>query len=102
MDPAKETQEASLDGVVALLRQILQLYREMGPQSMASLTKSYLAAAPTTETAADAAEGMMAQAFKIFDDAVDSVLHAFADRQGFDLSASVNFRRRMEEGYFRV
>lgn len=44
----------------------------------------------------------MAQAFKIFDDAVCSVIQAFADRQGFDLSTSSNYRRRMEEGYFRV
>jgi hypothetical protein len=87
---------------VQLLRQILQLYKEMGPQSMVSLTKSYLSSAPTAETAQDAAEGMMAQAFKIFDEAVDSVLQAFAAQQGFDLSESSNYRRRMDEGYFRV
>jgi hypothetical protein len=69
---------------------------------MESLTKSYLASAPTAETATDAAEGMMAQAFKIFDNAVCSVLQTFADRQGFDLSESRNYRRRMDEGYFRV
>ena len=102
MDPAELPVESSIDGVVQLLRQILQLYKEMGPQSMESLTKSYLSSAPTAETAKDAAEGMMAQAFKIFDDAVGSVLQAFAAQQGFDLSESRTYRRRMEEGYFRV
>src|SRR5512143_2080213 len=102
MEPVKVINESSLDGVVQLLRQILQLYKEMGPQSMESLTKSYLSSAPTAETAKDAAEEMMAQAFKIFDAAVDSVLRSFARRQGFDLSESRNYRRRMEEGYFRV
>ena len=98
----KVIDESSIDGVVQMLRQILQLYKEMGPQSMASLTKSYLASAPTAETATDAAEGMMAQAFKVFDDGVESVLREFAARQGFDLSDSTNYRRRMDEGYFRV
>ncbi|HLO18561.1 MAG TPA: hypothetical protein VK206_27265 [Anaerolineales bacterium] len=102
MDQAKVIDESSLDEAVQLLRQILQLYKEMGPQSMKSLTKSYLSSAPTAETAKDAAEGMMAQAFKIFDIAVDSVLRSFAARQGFDLSESKNYRRRMDEGYFRV
>ena len=102
MDQMKVTEESSLDGVVQLLRQILQLYKETGPQSMESLTKSYLSSAPTAETAKDAAEGMMAQAFKIFDDAVGSVLQAFAARQGYDLLESRNYRRRLEEGYFRV
>ncbi len=69
---------------------------------MESLTKSYLAPAPTAEAAADAAEGMMAQAFQIFDAAADWVLRTFADRQGFDLSESKNYRRRLEEGYFQV
>lgn len=102
MDQVKVTDESSIDGVVQLLRQILQLYKEMGPQSMASLTKSYLASAPTAETATDAAEGMMAQAFKVFDGGVESVLREFAARQGFDISESRNYRRRMDEGYFRV
>ncbi len=102
MDRVKGTTETALEGVVELLWQILQLYKEMGPQSMASLTKSYLAAAPTAETAEDAAEGMMAQAFTIFDEAVDSVLRGFAARQGYDLSQSRNYQRRMDEGYFRV
>ena len=102
MDPVIKTDESPIDGVVQLLQQILQLYKEMGPQSMASLTKSYLASAPTAETAKDAAEGMMAQAFQIFDEAVDSVLQSFAARQGYDLSESRNYRRRLEEGYFRV
>jgi hypothetical protein len=102
MGPAKVTDEPSVDAAVRLLRQILQLYKAMGPQSMVSLTKSYLSAAPTAETANDAAEGMMAQAFKVFDNAVDSVLRAFAARQGFDLSESAAYRRRLAEGYFRV
>ena len=102
MDQIKVTDESSVDNAVQLLRQILQLYKEMGPQSMESLTKSYLSTAPTAETAEDAAEGMMAQAFEIFDTAVDSVLRSFAARQGFDLSESRNYKRRMDEGYFRV
>jgi hypothetical protein len=102
MDLEKVIEEPSLDEVVQLLRQILQFYKEMGPQSMQGLTNSYLAPAPTAETAADAAEGMMAQAFNIFDDAVDATLQAFAARQGYDLSESRNYRRRLEEGYFRV
>lgn len=44
------------------------------PSVILGLTKSYLAPAPTAETAADAAEGMMAQAFQILDEAVGSVL----------------------------
>ncbi|HEX9262239.1 MAG TPA: hypothetical protein VF893_06890 [Candidatus Bathyarchaeia archaeon] len=91
-----------IENVVIMLRQILQLYKKLGPQSMESLTKSYLAPAPTTETATDAAEGIMAQAFKVFDEATDSVLTEFAAQQGFDLSKSVNYKRRMDEGYFRV
>ncbi len=102
MNQTQLADETSIDGVVLLLRQILQLYKELGPQSMESLTKSYLAPAPTTETATDAAEGMMVQAFQIFDNAVDAVLQAFAARQGYDLTESINYRRRMEEGYFRV
>jgi len=102
MDQVKVIDESSIDGVVQFLRQILQLYKEMGPQSMESLTKSYLSSAPTAASAEDAAEGMMAQAFKIFDDAVGSVLQSFAARQGFDLSDSRTYRRRMDEGYFRV
>jgi hypothetical protein len=102
MDQEKVTNESAIDGVVQLLRQVLQLYKEMGPQSMESLTKSYLAQAPTVETASDVAEGIMAQAFLLFDEAVDSVLRSFAARQGFDLSESKNYQRRREEGYFRV
>lgn len=102
MNHANVMDESSLDRVVQTLRHILQLYKEMGPQSLESLTKSYLAPAPLAETAKDAAEGMMAQAFKIFDEAVDSLLQAFAARQGYDLSESINYKRRMEEGYFRV
>jgi hypothetical protein len=102
MDTVKAEIEPSLEGVVNLLQGILQVYKESGPQSMESLTKSYLAEAPTAETAQDAAEGLMAQAFQVFDDAADSTLQAFAARQGFELSTSKNYRRRMEEGYFRV
>jgi hypothetical protein len=79
--------------VTQLLSQILQLYKQIGPQSMESLTKSYLSSAPTDETAKDAAEGIMAQAFKIFDDAVELVLTQFAAKQGFDLSKSKNYKR---------
>lgn len=102
MDQAQLTNKSSIDGVVQLLRQILQLYKKMGPQSLEILTKSYLAQAPTAETTMDAAEGMMAQAFQIFDEAVDSVLRAYASQQGYDLTESTNYRRRMDEGYFRV
>jgi hypothetical protein len=102
MNPIRKTEESSIDGVVQLLRQILQLYKEMGPQSMESLTGSYLSSAPTDETAKDAAEGMMAQAFKVFDDGVNSVLQEFSARQGYDLSESRNYKRRLDEGYFRV
>jgi hypothetical protein len=102
MREIKSTESTSTDGVVLLLKQILQLYKELGPESMESLTKSYLASAPTAETATDAAEGMMAQAFKIFDDATDSILKGFATQQGFDLSKSENYERRLNEGYFRV
>ncbi len=97
-----ESAESSTNSVEKLLHQILQLYKEMGPQSMESLTKSYLAPAPTTERAQDAAEGIMAQAFITFDSSVDCFLRAFAAQQGFDLSTSKNYRRRMEEGYFQV
>jgi hypothetical protein len=102
MNPIRKTEESSIDGAVQLLRQILQLYKEMGPQSMESLTGSYLSSAPTDETAKDAAEGMMAQAFKVFDDGVNSVLQEFSARQGYDLSESRNYKRRLDEGYFRV
>jgi hypothetical protein len=102
MNPVKVADESAVDGVVDLLHQILRLYKEIGPQSMKSFGKSYLAAAPTAGTAADSAEGMMAQAFTIFDDAVDSVLRSFAARQGFDLCESPNYQRRLDEGYFRV
>ncbi|MGE5141400.1 MAG: hypothetical protein ACM3JD_18175 [Rudaea sp.] len=102
MNPVKAVDESSLDRAVQVLRQILEFYKQTGPQSIKGLTKSYLAPAPTAEGATDAAEGMMAQAFTVFDDAVRSVLQTFADRQGFDLSTSKNYRRRMDEGYFRV
>jgi hypothetical protein len=102
MNQAKVIDESAIDGAVQLLRQILDLYKEMGPRSMESLTKSYLSSAPTAETAKDAAEGMMVQAFEIFDAAVDSALQSFSARQGYDLSESRNYRRRLEEGYFRV
>ncbi len=99
---ASKTDESHLVEATQLLSQILEFYKQIGPQSMESLTKSYLSSAPTAETAKDAAEGMMAQAFKIFDSAVDSVLTQFAAQQGFDLSKSSNYKRRLEEGYFRV
>ena len=98
----EETSDASLTRAVQLLQQILQLYKQMGPKSMESLTASYLAAAPTVESARDAAEEMMAQAFKVFDEATDSALKTFAAKQGFDLSQSINYQHRLKEGYFRV
>jgi hypothetical protein len=67
MSPSNYTNPTSTDGVVLLLSQILQLYKEMGPQSMESLKKSYLSEAPKAGTATDTAEAAMAQAFKIFD-----------------------------------
>lgn len=102
MNQVKVKDESSIDRAVQVLEQVPRLYKEMGPQSMASLTKSYLAPAPTAETATDAAEGMMAHAFDIFDAAVWSTLEAVADRQGFDLSQSKTLRRRIDEGYFHV
>ena len=102
MNQVRVANESSIDQAVQVLDQILRLYKEMGPQSMASLTKSYLAPAPTAGTATDAAEGMMAHAFDIFDAAVYSTLQAVAERQGYDLSESKNLHRRMEEGYFQV
>jgi hypothetical protein len=69
---------------------------------MMSLTKSYLSAAPIAETAQDGAEAAMAQAFKVFDNASDSALKTFAHNQGFNLSKSVNYQKRVDEGYFRV
>lgn len=102
MGSVEATDNLAMDGVVQLLGQILQLYKNIGPQSMESLTKSYLSSAPTTETANGVAEAAMAQAFQIFDVAADQALNAFARRQGFDLSESENYRHRMEQGYFRV
>lgn len=102
MNTPKPAESTSTEGAVLLLRQILQLYKELGPESMESLTKSYLAPAPTVESATNAAEGMMAKAFKIFDEATDSVLKEFAAQQGFDLSKSKNYERRLNEGYFKV
>jgi hypothetical protein len=98
----QQIEDPSIDRVVQILHQILQLYKQMGPESIESLTKSYLAPAPTAETAQDAAEGMMAQAFHVFDDAAHAVLQSFAARQGCDLSESKNYQRRVEEGYFQV
>lgn len=102
MNRENENNIAPIDQVVQMLQQILQLYKAMGPQSMESLTKSYLAAAPSAEDSKDAAEDMMVQAFRVFDSATDSILRASAARQGFDLSRSANYLRRMEEGYFQV
>lgn len=102
MDATKAQGEATIEAVVQLLHQILRLYKAMGPQSMESLTKSYLADAPSAETAQDAAEGMMAQAFQVFDDGADWTLRSFAAQRGFDLAQSATYRRRLDEGYFRV
>ncbi len=97
-----EADAVSVDEVVQFLKQILRLYKELGPQSMESLTASYLTSAPTAESAKNVAEEAMAQAFKVFDEATNSVLKTFAARKGFDLSKSKNYQRRMDEGYFRV
>jgi hypothetical protein len=97
----KSINNSSLDGVESLLQQILQLYKQMGPQSIESLTKSYLASGPTSESAKDETKVMMAQAFKIFDAEADALLRVFTVGQGFDLSESKNYKRRLEEGYFR-
>lgn len=102
MDQVRGVDASSVERVAQFLRQVLELYKAMGPQSMQSLAKSYLAPAPTAETAADAAEGMMAQAFELFDGAADALLRAFAAQQGFDLCESKIYLRRLEEGYFRV
>lgn len=102
MNTKQHSNEPYLDEVVQLLRQILALYKVLGPQSMEQLGQSYLAPAPTAETAKGPAEELMAQAYKIFDDAVISVLETFGKRQGYNLSESKNLKRRLDEGYFRV
>ena len=99
---ASQTTDEALLGAQNLLLQILQLYKELGPESMESLTSSYLAAAPTKDSAKDPAEGMMAEAFGVFDAAADTILREFAVRQGFDLANSKNYQRRKKEGYFGV
>ena len=75
MDRAKMTAESSVDGAVHLLRQILQFYKEMGPQSMESLTKSYLSSAPTAETAKDAAEAMKIRPKDLLEKLAAPVVH---------------------------
>jgi hypothetical protein len=50
--PAKD--DSHLNDAILLLNKILQFYKQVGPQSMESLTKSYLSSAPTVETAKDA------------------------------------------------
>lgn len=98
----KTADVTSVEDACQLLRQILQLYKEIGPESMKSLKSSYLAEPPTSDSAKDPAEAMMAEAFKIFDNATDSVLRTFAARLGFDLSESSTYQRRRDEGYFWV
>lgn len=102
MDHTLQISQFNMGHVTEILAQILQLYKTAGPQSMETLAQSYLAEAPTAESAADAAEGLMAQAFAQFDHAADAVLRGFAGQQGFDLNDSKNYRRRLEEGYFQV
>jgi len=94
----------SMDKAVLLIQQILLLYKENGPRFMENLTNFYLFSPSISDnTAKDAAKGATAvQAFKIFDNAADSVLKEFAIRQGFDLSQSTKYQRRMEDGYFRI
>ncbi len=102
MPAAESSINPSMDKVIQSLQLILHGYKELGPQSMESLTKSYLAAPPTQDTAKDAAEMMMAEAFEIFDEATESILTKFAARVGFDLSKSPTYQMRRNEGYFRV
>lgn len=93
---------ASLDRVNHLLAQVPRMYSALGPASLESLTRSYLAEAPVIETARDAAEAMMAEAFAVFDDAAGECLTAFAARAGFELAASATYLKRRDEGYLRV
>lgn len=93
---------STIEDACQLLRLILQLYRETGPESIESLTRSYLSSPPTSDSAKDVVEGTMADAFNVFDDATDSVLSAFAAGLGFDLLDSATYRRRRDEGYFRT
>ena len=93
---------STIEDACQLLRLILQLYKEAEPESIESLTKSYLASPPTSDSAKDVAEGVMADAFKLFDNATDSALRAFAAGLGLDLSDSETYQRRRDEGYFRT
>ena len=98
----QEGYDRAVEHACKLLRQILRLYKEIGPQSMKNLASSYLAEPPTSDSAQDPAEAMMAEAFKIFDEATDSVLRVFAAHLGFDLSDAPAFQQRRDEGYFWV
>ncbi len=98
----KEAYSPDVENACLLLQQILQLYKEIGPESMGGLASSYLAEPPTSDSAKDPAEAIMAEAFKIFDGATDSVLRTFAARLGFDLSDAPAYQRRRDEGYFWV
>lgn len=102
MPEAESSIHPSMNKVIELLHLILRGYKELGPQSMENFTKSYLAAPPTQDTAENAAEMMMAEAFEIFDEATDSILTEFAARKGVDLSKSPTYQKRRTEGYFRV
>lgn len=102
MNAEDTSNQANLNKVAQLLKQILALYKALGPQSLENIAQSYLAPAPTAETAVGPAEGLMVQAYTIFDDAVISVLETFGRQRGYDLTEIKNLRRRLDEGYFRV
>lgn len=102
MPMIKTIDDNSKDEALQLLQQILQLYKVMGPQSMENLTKAYLSSTPTKESAKDATEELMAKAYKIFDNAVDSKLTVFAEQQGFNLLESSNYREKRDDGYFQI
>jgi len=93
---------STIEDACQLLRLILQLYKETGPESIESLTRSYLSSPPTSDSVKNVADGLMADASKVFDDATDSVLRAFAAGLGFDLSGSATYQQRRDEGYFRT
>lgn len=95
----KKTSPAAVtsnDQILPVFWQILKLYKDLGPESMQILTRSFLSSPQDSTSLVNAG----AITFKQLDDATDSLLKAFAESQGFDLSRSVNYQNRMEEGYF--
>lgn len=79
------TTATSLDEIVRLLRQALEWYKGTGPDSMQSLTGSFLTPRSTAGSAGPPA-GVIAEAFRTFDGATDALLTGFAARHGFDLA----------------